>query len=49
MNKNYLRSSAFIGGSIPFIFSSVVSVVSVVPSWFNPSPPFLGALGVLGG
>jgi hypothetical protein len=26
-----------------------ISVVFVVPSWFNSFPHFLGALGVLGG
>jgi hypothetical protein len=41
-NKSYLRQSAFIGGSISLVVSSVVPVV---PSWFNSSPHFLGVLG----
>jgi hypothetical protein len=45
-NKNILRSSAFICGSFPFIFPSVVSAV---PLWFSSSPLSLGALGDLGG
>jgi hypothetical protein len=43
-NKIHLRLSAFICGSSALR----ISVVPVVPSWFN-SPHFLGALGVLGG
>jgi hypothetical protein len=41
-NKNYLRSSAFIGGSILHLF---LPVVPVVPSWFNSFLQFLGVLG----
>ena len=31
------------------IYLTGISVVSVVPSWFNASPPSLAAFGVLGG
>ncbi len=46
-NTNYLRSSAFIGGSKLFLVSSVVAVVAVVVQ-FLPRIS-LANLGVLGG
>ena len=49
-NKNYLRSSAFIGGSKLFLVSSVVAVVAVVAVVVQFLPRIsLANLGVLGG